>query len=121
MDPVLADGVRVRPRSVFIAATAPKLRKPGAKDLVALRVDVTGKKGGKPAGTRWQMVDRYDEKRGVTAMMRTTGYSLAITGLMQVDGRIARKGAFVPDEGVPAKQYVDELAKRGIVIEESAL
>jgi lysine 6-dehydrogenase len=121
MEPVEADGVQVRPRSVFIAATAPKLSRPGAKDLVALRVDVTGKKGGKPAGTRWQMVDRFDEKRGVTAMMRATGYSLAITGLMQVDGRIARKGAFVPDEGVPAKPYVEELAKRGVVIHESPL
>ncbi len=120
MDPVLADGVRVRPRSVFIAATEPKLKKPGAKDLVALRVDVTGKKSGKPAGTRWQMVDRFDEKRGVTAMMRATGYSLAITGLMQVDGRVAGQGVLTPDEAVPFQAYVDELGKRGIEIREVA-
>jgi lysine 6-dehydrogenase len=121
LEPVEADGSRVRPRSVFIAAVSPKLTKPKGKDLVALRVDVRGRQAGKPAGTRWQMVDRYDEQCGVTAMMRTTGYSLAITGLMQADGRIARRGAFVPDEGVPAKPYVDELAARGILIEESPL
>jgi lysine 6-dehydrogenase len=121
MEPVEADGSRVRPRSVFIAAVSPKLTKPKGKDLVALRVDVRGRKAGKPAGTRWQMVDHYDEQHGVTAMMRTTGYSLAITGVMQADGRISRRGAFVPDEGVPAKPYVDELAARGVVIEESPL
>ena len=51
-------------------------------------------------------------------MMRTTGYSLAITGLMQVDGRIAAAGVHTPDEAVPFRAYVDELAKRGIEIRE---
>jgi hypothetical protein len=36
---------------------------------------------------------------------------------MQVDGRIARRGAFTPDQGVPADHYVQELAKRGVRIE----
>ena len=35
----------------------------------------------------WELLDYYDESRGISAMMRTTGYSLAITGVMQVDGR----------------------------------
>jgi lysine 6-dehydrogenase len=50
-------------------------------------------------------------------MERTTGYSLAITGLMQADGRIDRKGAYAPDQGVPAEEYIQELAARGIRIE----
>jgi lysine 6-dehydrogenase len=114
-------GTRVSPRQVFIAAVSPKLTRPGAPDLVALRVEVRGVRDGRPAGTRWQMVDRYDAERGVTAMMRTTGYSLAVTGLMQVDGRIAARGAYVPDECVPAAPYVAELAKRGIVISEESV
>jgi len=51
-------------------------------------------------------------------MMRTTGYSLAITGLMQVDGRINAKGVRTPDEAVPFDEYVSELAKRGVEIRE---
>jgi lysine 6-dehydrogenase len=51
-------------------------------------------------------------------MMRTTGYSLSITGLMQADGRISAKGVHTPDEAVPFQPYVDELAKRGIAIRE---
>jgi hypothetical protein len=51
-------------------------------------------------------------------MMRTTGYSLAITGLMQVDGRISAMGVHTPDEAVPFDEYVAELKKRGVEIRE---
>jgi lysine 6-dehydrogenase len=114
-------GHKISPRQAFIASVSPKLTKPQGRDLVALRVDVTGTKGGKAAGWRWQMVDRYDETRHVTAMMRTTGYSLAITGLMQVDGRVAHKGVHTPDECVPAGDYIAELSRRGVAIAESAI
>lgn len=113
-------GHKISPRQAFIASVSPKLTKPQGRDLVALRVEVTGQKGGRPAGTRWQLVDKYDESRHVSSMMRTTGYSLAITGIMQQDGRVAR-GVKVPDECVPAGEYIAELAKRGVMIEESAL
>lgn len=118
-EPVRVNGAEVRPRDAFIAIVSPKLTRPRGRDLIALLVEVKGTKGGKPARTRWQMVDRYDEQNGVTSMMRTTGYSLAITGLMQLDGRIAGAGVRTPDECVPALPYVEELAKRGIVIEET--
>ncbi|HEY2804627.1 MAG TPA: saccharopine dehydrogenase C-terminal domain-containing protein [Gemmatimonadales bacterium] len=119
--PLAVDGVEISPRDVFIAAVSPKLTKPQGKDLVALRVEVRGTRAGKAAGTRWQLVDRYDEQHHVSAMMRTTGYSLAITGIMQVDGRIAKRGVYVPDECVPAAPYITELAKRGVKIDETAI
>jgi lysine 6-dehydrogenase len=121
VEPVEVDGCRVRPRDVFIAAVGPALTRPSGRDVIALQVEVRGTKGGRPAVTRWQMVDRYDLTNGVTAMMRTTGYSLAITGLMQLDGRIAAAGVHTPDECVPAAAYLEELAQRGIVIEETRL
>lgn len=120
-NPIEVEGVKVRPRAVFIAASAPVLVSPQAKDLIALRVDVTGLKNGRPVGTRWQTVDLYDEEHHVTAMMRTTGYSLAITAIMQLDGRIPKPGVYVPDEIVPAPPMIDELARRGIVLRETAL
>ena len=120
-EPIEVDGAMVVPRSLFIAAVSPHLTKPEGKDLVALRVDISGRRAGKHAGTRWQMIDYYDERRHVSSMMRTTGYSLAITGLMQADGRIAKHGVYVPDEAVPCATYVAELARRGVVIAESTL
>src|SRR5439155_889688 len=76
-------GAAVVPRDAFIAAAAPKLTKPQSRDLVALRVTVTGRNGRRAA---WELLDRYDERNGISAMMRTTGYSLAISGMMQADG-----------------------------------
>jgi lysine 6-dehydrogenase len=66
----------------------------------------------------FRLVDRYDCEHGISAMMRTTGYSLSITGQMQADGRIERTGVYTPDESVPFRAYVDELAGRGVRIEE---
>src|SRR5437773_2452866 len=103
------------PRDAFIATVSPKLTKPEGRDLVALRVEVRGRNG---KAVAWQLLDYSDEAHGISAMMRTTGYSLAITGLMQVDGRIATKGVHTPDEAVPFGDYVAELAKRGVEIRE---
>jgi len=115
LKPVDVKGVKVVPRDAFIAIVSPKLTKPESQDLVALRVEVAGKSGKKVA---WQLLDYSDAERGISAMMRTTGYSLAITGLMQVDGRITARGAHTPDEAVPFAAYVGELKKRGIEIRE---
>jgi lysine 6-dehydrogenase len=51
-------------------------------------------------------------------MMRTTGYSLSVTGQMQADGRVTLKGVHTPDDAIPFRAYVDELRKRGVCIEE---
>ena len=41
---------------------------------------------------RFDLIDRYDEKHGISAMMRTTGYSLSITGQMQARGQVKPAG-----------------------------
>ena len=115
LKPVMVRGTRIVPRDAFIAMVSPLLTKPNEPDLVALRVEVTGGGGRRVA---WQLLDYSDDKAGISAMMRTTGYSLAITGLMQVDHRINTAGARTPDEAVPFRPYVDELKKRGVEIRE---
>ncbi|MEP6492653.1 MAG: saccharopine dehydrogenase C-terminal domain-containing protein [bacterium] len=117
--PVDVKGVKVIPRDVFIATVGPKLTKPKGRDLVALRIIVTGTKGGKPASRSFDLVDRYDEQNDVSAMMRTTGYSLSITGLMQARRQVSPAGVHTPDECIPAETYISELRKRGIDIKES--
>lgn len=111
-------GKKVVPRDVFIAAVSPRLYKPEGRDLVALQVQVTGKRAGKDHAVTFRLIDYYDAKHGISAMMRTTGYSLSITGQMQVDGRVKLKGVHTPDEAMPFDDYVRELGKRGIRIEE---
>ena len=113
LDPVKMKGMEIVPRDAFIAAVSPQLTKPNGRDLVALRVEVQGRTGKRVA---WQLLDYFDEATGISAMMRTTGYSLAITGVMQVDGRISSTGVYTPDEAVPFQAYVDELQRRGVEI-----
>lgn len=119
LEPVSVEGGTVRPRDVAVAVMNPRLNKPTGKDLVALRVTVAGMKGGSPSTIEWNLVDKYDEQNGVSAMMRCTGYSLAITGLMQVRGTISQPGVRTPDECVPGAAYIAELAKRGIALKRS--
>lgn len=121
LEPVTVNGERVVPREVFIEVVSPRLRADDEPDLVALRVEVEGEKDGSPRTVRWDVLDRYDAEHGISAMMRTTGYSLAVTTLMQLDGRIDALGVHTPDEAVPVDAYVDELRGRGIGFERTEL
>ena len=119
LEPVEVKGVMVSPRDLFVTVVGPKLTKPKGKDLLALRVIVRGSKDGRPAERRFDLVDRYDEKHGISAMMRTTGYSLSITGQMQARGEVTPPGVWTPDECMPAKEYIAALRARGIDLKET--
>ena len=120
LEPVDVKGHKVIPRDVFVSVVGPKLTKPTGKDLLALRVTVTGTKGGSAAFRQFDLVDRYDETRGISAMMRTTGYSLSITGQMQASGQVTPPGVWTPDECMPAEAYIAALRKRGMDLRETA-
>lgn len=114
--PVRVGDSEITPRKFFIDRVSPSLRKPGGKDLVVLRVEIQGEKDGAPKTIRYDLIDRFDEATGITAMMRTTGYSLALTGVMQGLGQIREAGVRTPDETVNPSDYVAGLEARGIHI-----
>jgi lysine 6-dehydrogenase len=115
-EPVKVHGWMVSPREVFIATVGPHLVDAEGQDVVVLRVVVTGRSGGSAKTVTYELLDYYDAEHGVTAMMRTTGYSLAAVTRLQVEGAI-RPGARTPYECVPVDAYVAALAQRGISIE----
>jgi lysine 6-dehydrogenase len=118
--PIPVKGAPVVPRDVFIAAVQPRLFKPEGRDLVALRVVVEGERAGVPARAAFELLDYYDAAQGISAMMRTTGFSLSLTALMQAGGTITARGVHTPDEAVPFRPYLDGLARAGVRIEERA-
>jgi lysine 6-dehydrogenase len=122
LEPVDVKGARVAPRDLFIATAGARLKKDPrtSPDLVALRVEVEGERDSEPHLVRFDLLDKFDAETGITAMMRTTGYSLAITGAMQAAGEI-EPGVWTPDEAMPAAAYIDALAGRNIVIVEHRL
>jgi lysine 6-dehydrogenase len=93
LEPVEVDGVSVVPRDVFIACAEPRLLRPQAADLVALRVEAEGRKDGKPARVVFDLLDYYDEDTGISAMERTTGFSLAITASSRPGSSSRRRGS----------------------------
>jgi lysine 6-dehydrogenase len=121
LDPVDVDGHPVVPRRAFIEIVSPKLRNPQGDDMVVLRVEAEGWIDERAAVVRYELIDYYDAQRGISAMERTTGYSLGITALMQADGRIKEVGVCTPDECVPASAYLAELRESGIEVKRTVL
>ncbi|MCG8468321.1 MAG: saccharopine dehydrogenase NADP-binding domain-containing protein [Gemmatimonadetes bacterium] len=117
-DAIDVKGQSVVPRDAFIACVTPKLRRPGEPDLVALRVIAEGERGGEATTITYDVVDRADEATGVSAMERTTGYTLSIAGLFMGRGAVAA-GAAPAYRTMPFDPYVEELARRGIRVDVS--
>ena len=118
LDPVEIGGASVVPRDLLIKVLDTKLRKPSGEDLVVMRVVIDGAIDGVSRTVTYEMVDYYDRDQEITAMMRTTGYSLGATAYMQAAGLIP-KGVHTPSECVPTEMYIQQLANRGIVIKRS--
>lgn len=119
-DPVRVGNVDVAPRDVFIACAGPVLRKPDEPDLVALRVVVEGDRDGAPGTLTFDVLDYADETTGISAMERTTGFTLAIVGLFLGRGVIATRGTLPSYRAIPYEPYVEALAARGIEVTERA-
>jgi lysine 6-dehydrogenase len=114
-EPVQVGGCAVSPRELFIEVVSPRLGNPEGDDLVAMRVEVSGTRGGDPATVTYDMIDYFDAEHGLTAMMRTTGYSLAAVARLQASGAV-RAGVHTASESVPVEAYVRGLADRGVEI-----
>ncbi|MGH7542216.1 MAG: saccharopine dehydrogenase family protein [Gemmatimonadota bacterium] len=114
--PVEVGGAEVVPREVFLACVGPLLTHPEEPDVVALRVVAEGEREGRGVTLAWDLLDYADPETGISAMERTTGFSLAIVGLLLGRGVIAKRGADPAYRFVPYEPYVAALAERGIEI-----
>ena len=133
-EPVKVNGKAISPRLFLEKLLKEKLRKDHVDDVILLRVTVTGKKlankigttnkdknKGENSGTNeiqaketYEMIDYYDPETGLTAMMRCTGFSLAIVAGMIAEKKIKRHGVLTQEESIPTDLYLSELEKRGI-------
>ena len=116
-EPVSVGQVSIRPRDLFRALYEPQVRRPVMRDVCLIRVRATGLQNGRPAVAQVDLVDRYDEATGFTAMERTTGWHAAIVAAMLARGEIA-PGAAPLEIAVPAPVFVQQARLRGFVIDE---
>jgi lysine 6-dehydrogenase len=114
-DPILVGEQEVVPRELFHALFEPLVTYPQDKDLVVIRIQATGLKGGHPTEVVLDLMDFYDEETGFTAMERTTGWDAAIVAGMMAREQVP-KGAVPVELAVPPALFVQELAQRGIKV-----
>ena len=112
-DPIDVGGRQVVPRDVLHAVLEPRIKaEAGEPDLVIVRVLAKGRKDGKHAQVRVELIDRFDAATGFTAMERTTGWDGALKAIMNAHGQTPR-GVNPAELAVSGPDYADELRKRG--------
>ncbi|MDH5680919.1 MAG: saccharopine dehydrogenase NADP-binding domain-containing protein [Spirochaetota bacterium] len=114
-DIVKVDGKELVPRHLLETLLRAKFAQ-GVEDVVLLRVSVSGKKGSEECQEVYELVDYYDNDTGMTALMRTTGFSLAIVAGLIAERKIATPGVLTQEEAIPTELYLEELAKRGLKV-----
>jgi lysine 6-dehydrogenase len=112
LDPVQVGEVRVAPREVLHALLEPKIKRDIVKDICVMRVRADGRKDDKPTSATVELVDRYDETTGFTAMQRLTGWHASIMLIAAVTGQIP-SGVTSVERALPGVAVVDEVRRRG--------
>ena len=120
---VKIEGTLVSPRRLTARLLERKLKIPEIKDFVAMKVEVSGVKNGKRLSFVYHMLDKYDQKHGITAMARTTAYPMSIVAQLMLKGIIKQKGVIPPEklgmEKEVVQEFLSELKKRDIKIIEA--
>ena len=117
---VEVDNREVSVRTVVREALKKKLELGTKPDAVLLRVIVAGEKAQQQVTYEYEMVVRKDMTINETAMARATANTISVVAQMIGSGTITKRGVFAPETIVPGEAYIEEMAKRGVVIKETS-
>src|SRR5262249_3695176 len=114
-----APPARLAPRALLHRVLAPRLTFPGERDLVVVRVTCRGEdERGRPIERGYELIDRFDEATGFSAMERTTAFPAAIVCAMLAHGE-APRGAVQLERAIPGAPFVREAVRHGLPIRET--
>ncbi len=111
-------GVKVKTRDVLLKSIDPIVDLKDKEDAVLLRVVVGGYKEGRDKCYQYEMITYKDRVTNVTAMARATANTISVVAQMLGNGQVTKRGVCPPETIVPGVLYMDEMAKRGVVISE---
>jgi lysine 6-dehydrogenase len=117
-DEIVADSVKIKPRKVLGELLQRNLPA-DEPDYVLIRLEFVGTKDGVRKRLRYDIVDKFDEATGLSAMMRTTAFPASIIAQMMAKGDVKMRGATPQEKAIDAENFVAELARRAIVIKEN--
>lgn len=112
---ITADFVKVKPRKVFGELLQKNLPADEA-DYVLVRLDFVGTKNGERKSLRYDIVDKFDEKTDLSAMMRTTAFPASIIAQMSAKGEVNMRGATPQEKAIDSEKFIAELDRRNIKI-----
>jgi len=116
LEPVTVDGQPVVPRHVLHALWEPQIRAdPTTRDVIIIRILATGRKNGRNAEVWVDLIHKYDEGTGFTAMEQGTGWHAAIMTAAIARGRVP-KGVVPVESAMSGSEFVAEAEKRGFQI-----
>jgi len=121
--PINVENAEVSPRALTERLLEMKLKKSGTPDIVAMLIDVIGLKNAKRIHFQYRMLERFDKKRKVTAMARTTAYTTSVVAQLVAKRVIIEKGV-VPTEklGMNKKVYnrfMSMMKKKDVTVKET--
>lgn len=114
-EPIQVGQTQISPRAVFGALYEPKVSANEMRDVCVIRAQVLGVKDGRRGEARVDLIDRYDETTGFTAMERTTGWHASIVASMLARGDTPI-GAVPLESAVPGARFVEQARQRGFKI-----
>jgi len=124
-NPVDITGMNVSPRKLTVKLLEQKLWKPEIKDIVALKVEVSGIKNDKRTSYVYHLLDTCDKEHGITAMARTTAYPASIVAQLILKKAVKEKGVVPPEklgmDDTLFKMFIDQLEKRGVKVSEERM
>jgi lysine 6-dehydrogenase len=112
--PVEIDGMSIAPRRLFGRLLLQNLPADGP-DVVLVRMEFRGD----GRSLRYEIIDEFDRRTGLSAMMRTTAFPASIVAQMMARGETYSRGALPQERCIPPEAFVAELARRNIRMVES--
>ena len=111
---ISVDHAKVTPRKVF-GELLQKNLPADEPDYVLVRLEFVGK----TKRLRYDIVDKFDETTGLSAMMRTTAFPASIIAQMMAAGAASERGAIPQEKAINAEKFVAELERRNINVKET--
>jgi saccharopine dehydrogenase-like NADP-dependent oxidoreductase len=112
-EPIAVNGTKVAPRAVLLALMQKHPTTKTPRDVEALRVVVSGRRGKARATTAMEMWAGHSTRPQLSAVARDTGFPAAIAAVMLGRGGICGSGVQAPENVVPPEPFFAELKKRG--------
>lgn len=88
------------------------------QDAVVVRVEVEGTKDGEEGSLIYELVDRFDEASGLSAMQRCTGFPAAAAAVLLGRREVAGGGVGSAEEVLPFEPFFQMLAENGLTIQD---